>query len=584
MDINRDLPVDAYRIVFRLIPSPCLLLAVDDGYTILDANEAYLRETISDRPDLIGRPVFDAFPDNPADGKSRATRSLGESLARVVCLRCTDAMALQRYDVPDRSGGEGAFIVRYWSPINIPLPGPDGSVAYIIHRVENVTELVAQGWRRTSVQPGEGDGSPSRHVESESELIRRSMQLSNTNQELRRLSEEACALADRLKDESVRKDEFLAMLGHELRNPLAGLASAFQCIEMSNAAEGVPQEIGSLINRQIGALTRLVDDLLDASRVSRGAIQLHCEPVDLRMVIETAAYSVRKEFETKGHSLVIDLAPGNYAMNGDATRLQQVVANLLSNAVKFTDRGGKIRMSLSACTAGDQSRASLTVEDNGRGIPADSIDSIFDLFAQVNTKLDRSEGGLGIGLNLARRLVELHGGTLVALSEGVGKGSRFIVDLPLSSERAGLPAPVSGLPSALPDRDVSILLVEDNEDVRAATAAMLETLGYAVATASDGTSGLDSMVAQTPTVAIVDIGLPGIDGFEVATRATDMLGDKRPYLVALSGYSGPEVSGRAMRSGFDAVFVKPIDIGLLQRTIRNVASASRPGNTQSRSA
>ncbi|WP_250536725.1 ATP-binding protein [Caballeronia sp. AZ10_KS36] len=573
MNIDRDLPADAYRIVFRLLPSPCLLLSVDEGYTILDANEAYLRETVSDREHLVGRPVFDAFPDNPDDQKTQATKILGESLQRVIRLRRTDAMALQRYDVPDRSSDTGAFIVRYWSPINIPLLNPDGSVGSIIHRVENVTDFVMDVHSRTTAPQiaasNGGSNRGSKHVESESELIRRSRQLSNSNQELRRLSEEAFALAARLKDESIRKDEFLAMLGHELRNPLAGLASAFQLIDMSDSAEGVPQEIGSLINRQIGTLTRLVDDLLDASRVSRGTIQLHREPIDLRMVIETAAYSVRKEFEAKGHSLVIDLAPGDYAMNGDATRLQQVVANLLSNAVKFTDRGGNIRMRLSSNHANEERRAVLIVEDNGRGIPARHLESIFELFAQVNTTLDRAEGGLGIGLNLARRLVELHDGTLVARSEGEGKGSRFIVDLPLLMEAQRLvPAPEQLVFHG--DQDVSILLVEDNDDVRAATAAMLESLGYTVATASDGTRGVDAMVAHTPMVAIVDIGLPGIDGFEVARRAKDMLGIKRPHLIALSGYSGPEVSERAIESGFDDVFVKPIDLGLLQRSIHSV--------------
>ncbi|MDR5857724.1 ATP-binding protein [Caballeronia sp. LZ062] len=580
MNTDRDLPADAYRIVFRLLPSPCLLLAVDEAYTILDANDAFLRETISDREDLIGRPVFDAFPDNPADQKTKATTVLGESLKRVVRLRRTDAMALQRYDVPDRSSDTGAFIVRYWSPINIPLRKPDGSVAFIIHRVENVTDFVAEVHKRTKATDDTHHSFDTRHVDSESELIRRSRQLSNSNQELRRLSEEALALAARLKDESIRKDEFLAMLGHELRNPLAGLASAFQLIDMSDAAQGVPQEMGSLINRQIGTLTRLVDDLLDASRVSRGAIRLHREIIDLRMVIETAAYSVRKEFEAKEHSLVIDLAPGDYTMNGDATRLQQVVANLLSNAVKFTDRGGIIRMRLSASAANEERRAVLTVEDNGRGIPARYIESIFELFAQVNTTLDRAEGGLGIGLNLARRLVELHGGTLVAKSEGEGKGSQFTVDLPLSIATDEQPAPVSEQPFYLGDRDVSVLLVEDNDDVRAATAAMLESFGYAVATASDGTSGVESMVARTPMVAIVDIGLPGIDGFEVARRARDTLGDKRPHLIALSGYSGPEVNERAIQSGFDDVFVKPIDIGSLQRSIQAVVAKAQANEMQ----
>jgi len=555
---------------------------VDDGYTILDANDAYLSETLSKRADLVGRSIFEAFSDNPADPYTRPTEALGESLARVVRLRCTDAMALQRYDVPDRSTDAGAFIVRHRSPINIPLLRADGSVAFIIHRVENVSDLVRDAENRPTALGDRQNGWNLRHLDGQSELVRRSRQLSNTNRELRRLSEEAFRLAAQLKDESIRKDEFLAMLGHELRNPLAGLTSAFQLIGISEAVNGVPKDIGSLINRQIATLTRLVDDLLDAARVSRGAIQLHREPIDLRVVIETAAYSVRKDFENKGHSLVIDLAPGDFTMDGDAARLQQVVANLLSNAVKFTDRGGKIRMHLTATALGEERKAVLVIEDNGRGIPARYLEPIFELFTQVNMTLDRSAGGLGIGLNLARRFVQLHGGTLLARSEGHGKGSQFIVELPLH-RTLGMEhrARVTDQFPFRADQDVTILLVEDNEDVRIATAAMLESLGYTVSTAFDGNSNLNSIVTQTPMIAIVDLGLPGIDGFEVARRTRDVLGDKRPCLIALSGYSGPEVTERAIESGFDQTFVKPIDIGLLRQTISQV-TANSPADSRER--
>ncbi|SAK47596.1 histidine kinase [Caballeronia fortuita] len=577
MNNDRELPVDAYQIVFQLLPSPCLLLNADADFTILDANDAYLRETVSARADLIGRPVFDAFPDSPADHSADQTTpaagALRASLQRVIRLRRTDAMALQRYDVPDRANGDGTFIERYWSPINIPFVKADGSVSFIIHRVENVSDFVLEVQSSTPGPDERADAARSRRVESESELIRRSRQLSNTNQELRRLSEEAFALAAQLRDESIRKDEFLAMLGHELRNPLAGLASAFQVIDMKAATERAPPGIGALINRQIATLTRLVDDLLDASRVARGAIRLHREAIDLRIVIEAAAYSVRREFEAKGHALAIDLAPGDYATQGDATRLQQIVANLLSNAVKFTRPGGTIRMRLAANKTGDARRAVLVVEDNGRGIPARFLESIFDLFTQVDTTLDRSEGGLGIGLNLARRLVELHGGTLVARSDGEGKGSQFIVELPLC-EASVEPAPKLGEHVAgFVDEAIAVLLVEDNEDVRLATSAMLDALGYAVSSAADGGSGLEAMTSGAPALAIVDIGLPDIDGFEVARRARATLGERCPRLVALSGYSGPDVTERALDSGFDEVFVKPIDIRRLQQVVQTARLA-----------
>ncbi|MDR5740165.1 HAMP domain-containing sensor histidine kinase [Caballeronia sp. LZ016] len=297
-------------------------------------------------------------------------------------------MALQKYDVPDHLSRNGGFLERYWSPINVPILRSDGSVALILHRVENVTDFVNDVLRSS----GASKVQSAKWLESESELIRRSRQLSNANTELRRVSEEALALAARLKDDSERKDEFLAMLGHELRNPLAGVASAFELIRRSDANASVPPEIVAVVHRQITTLTRLVDDLLDASRVSRGAIELKRDVVDLRMVVETAAYSVRRDFEIKRHTLNINISPGDYSLIGDDARLQQVVANLLANAVKYTDAGGEIEVRLKAECSKSSRRARLTVSDNGRGIPAEYLETIIELFSQVNTTVDRSEG------------------------------------------------------------------------------------------------------------------------------------------------------------------------------------------------
>jgi len=569
MESRPLLPARFYQHVFSVLPSPCLIVHADPCFTIVDANDAYLRETVSERDQLVGQPLLDVFPDNPDNLKEKATQSLAESLRWVVRYRRTDAMPLQRYDVPDRASGNGQFLKRFWSPINVPVLDHDGSVAFILHRVENVTDLVSDVLQTT-------DGStvhalPHWWIESESELIRGSRRLGNANAELRRVSEEAVELAARLKEESTRKDEFLAMLGHELRNPLAGLASAFQLIQGSDANRSIPVDITALIHRQIATLTRLVDDLLDASRVSRGAIKLAREIVDLRMVVETAAYSVRRDFELKRHTLSINISPDDYSLRGDETRLQQVVANLLSNAVKYTDAGGNIEVRLRTRGPKRNRRAVLTVSDNGRGIPQAFLETIFELFAQVHTTMDRAEGGLGIGLNLARRLVELHGGTLRAQSRGEGKGSEFTVELPLVEAPQRQPEPSTTLACVTATPNVTVLLVEDNEDVRLATAAMLESLGYVVTTARDGPDGLAAIESTKPAVAIVDIGLPGLDGYEVARHARRLLGSSCPFLIALSGYSGAEVAARAKASGFDCSFVKPVNVSLLRSTIESFA-------------
>ncbi|XYJ12721.1 hybrid sensor histidine kinase/response regulator [Telluria sp. B2] len=349
----------------------------------------------------------------------------------------------------------------------------------------------------------------------------------------------------------------MAMLAHELRNPLAAISSALQLWGMIGNDAARQQELLALSRRQVGNLTRLVDDLLEMARIDRGAVELHQTPLDLRDVLDSALLATRAQFERRELVLLTRIAPAAYRMVGDATRLEQVLVNLLANAAKYSDSGGSVEVSLERTAAADGDLARLAVRDSGRGIPADRLGAIFDIFVQVDTGIDRTRGGLGIGLSLVRALVGLHGGRVWAESEGMGRGSRFVVELPLreaaSSEceaDEAAPAPRAVLPQR-------ILVVEDNADARMALHGILAAWGCSVSTAASGDEGLAQILAQRPDVAVVDIGLPGLDGFELARRVRMVLGEASPRLVALTGYSSAAVRSAALEAGFDVHIVKP---------------------------
>jgi signal transduction histidine kinase/CheY-like chemotaxis protein len=372
-----------------------------------------------------------------------------------------------------------------------------------------------------------------------------------------------------------RKDEFLATLAHELRNPMAAISTAMSLLERVDSDSPQAVKCREMARRQMMNLVQLVDDLLDVARINRGSIELRRAEVDLIAVVQSALSVTRPLIEMRGHELLVTLAPAPFRMEGDATRLEQIVQNLLTNAAKYTGPGGRISVSLAQEDSDGGKQAVLCVRDNGRGIPEGMLDKVFDLFTQVSPTLDRSSGGLGIGLTIVKKLVALHGGSVVAASGGAGQGSEFVVRLPLSSPPADPQRATDPVAAPLP-QSRRIVLVEDSQDVRDIMVAYLECLGHDVAAAKDGQEGLERVLALRPDVAIIDVGLPKLDGYEVARRIRAQTAGESLYLVALTGYSGPEVQAKAEAAGFDLQLTKPIDVDILPEVLKRSSQRGRP--------
>jgi len=344
------------------------------------------------------------------------------------------------------------------------------------------------------------------------------------------------------------KDEFLAMLGHELRNPLGAISNASQLLQVGN--EEARDHARGVISRQVQHLARMTDDLLDAARAMTGKIVLQRQPLDLAEAASRAVFTLRASGRVGNRRLTVSTQP--VWIDADPTRIEQIFGNLLGNALKFTAEGRSISVSV-AREGGD---AVLRVSDTGMGMPAALVERVFEPFVQGERPLDRSQGGLGIGLTLVRRLAELHGGTASAASDGAGKGSVFTVRIPAIEAPAKKRAPAT--PALVEARDV--LIVEDNDDARETLRRMLELEGHRVRVAADGLAGLDAVRAAVPEIALIDVGLPRMDGYELARRIrSEIEGARRPYLVAVTGYGLPEDRARTREAGFDVHLVKPVD-------------------------
>ena len=385
-------------------------------------------------------------------------------------------------------------------------------------------------------------------------LSQRTTELTATNKRLTREMEERQA-AER---KSHAKDEFLAMLGHELRNPLSAISSAAALIGLPGAGPDTVGRAKQIITRQSAHLSRIVDDLLDLSRAMSGKILLARRPVELAALVSACLDTFKATGRTANYLLNMDMAPG--WVDGDPTRLEQIATNLIDNALKYTPSGGTISIGV----AQDDGEVVVKVRDSGVGIAQELLPHVFDVFVQASTTLDRSQGGLGIGLALVRRLVELHGGSVSAHSDGAAAGSVFEIRLPRIDpisvaivEDVGLPE--TGKPS--------VLLIEDNEDGREMMATMLSACGYLICHAADGLAGVQMALSQLPDVALVDIGLPGIDGYEVARRLRKNDDTRHIKLIALTGYGLAEDQRRVLEAGFDMHLVKPVDINKLLEAI-----------------
>jgi CheY-like chemotaxis protein/nitrogen-specific signal transduction histidine kinase len=378
----------------------------------------------------------------------------------------------------------------------------------------------------------------------------------------RKRAEQALQEADR------RKDEFLAMLAHELRNPLAPISNALQIMKMPGVNAEAGRRAREIMERQVQHLVRLVDDLLDVSRVMRNRIQLRKERVDLATVLTRAVETAQPLIDGHGHQLSVSVPAPPVFVEGDPVRLAQVVGNLLLNAAKYTDQAGRIWLT------GERfgGEAIIRVRDTGVGIDAELLPRIFDLFTQADRSLARSQGGLGIGLTVVKHLVQMHGGSVSAGSAGPGQGSEFVIRLP------ALPPEPRGEGTRPGDEEVRptgpsrrVLVVDDSGDTAESAAVLLRMLGHQVETARDGHSALQAARAFRPEVVLLDIGLPGMSGYDVARALRAEAGDGALLLVAVTGYGQDEDRRRSAEAGFDGHLVKPVDPAAIQALLQDAS-------------
>lgn len=353
-----------------------------------------------------------------------------------------------------------------------------------------------------------------------------------------------------------RKDEFLATLSHELRNPLAPMRSALDVLKLK-FGQTADDRLLQVFDRQLRHLTRLVDDLMEISRITQGCMQLRRAPVELSALVRSAAHDLAEIMKAAHHSLHLFVEDGPVMVDGDAIRLAQVVVNLLTNAAKYTPDGGDIELHL--CCAGGL--AEIRVRDNGIGIPASSLGTVFDMFSQLEPALERAKGGLGIGLALVRGIVELHGGRIRAESDGPHQGSTFVVSLPLA---AGAACPAEAAPAEVVPARVRIMVVDDNQDAAETLAMALELFSCEVVVAHSGAQALELVGIADPALALLDIGLPDMTGYELAQRLRQLPGGASRTLIATTGWGQQKDRERAFAAGFDHHLTKPIDFELLK--------------------
>ncbi|MFO0877464.1 MAG: PAS domain S-box protein [Gemmataceae bacterium] len=423
----------------------------------------------------------------------------------------------------------------------------NGSVYAIDHRVVNPHTGEIRWMRSTGQATYNEDGVAVRFYGINYDITERKL----LEEELRRVAAE-------LSEANSKKDEFLATLAHELRNPLAPIRTGLQVMKLTGASAGAIEQARSMMERQLEQMVRLVDDLMDVSRITRGKVELRKERVQVAAAVNSALEACRPLLEQMNHDLIITMPPDPITVDADLTRLAQVFANLLNNAAKYTDRGGRIHLTVER-QAND---VVVSVRDTGIGIPSDKLISIFDMFSQVDRSLEKAQGGLGIGLTLVRRLVEMHGGTVEARSDGPGHGAEFVVRLPTIEETVAAASDPPDDPAARKS-SLRILVVDDNRDGADSLSMMLRILGNETHTAYDGQEGVEKAERVRPHVILFDIGLPRLNGYEACRHIRRQVWGKSIVLLALTGWGQDEDRRRSQEAGFDHHLVKPVDPEML---------------------
>ena len=393
------------------------------------------------------------------------------------------------------------------------------------------------------------------------------------DENFRRLEQELRDQAAALREADQRKNEFMAVLAHEMRNPMAPILNAVEVLRLLGPADAAVHQARDIVERQVKQMVRLVDDLLDLTRIAQGKIELRRAPFDVAAAVTEAVQTTAALYEAQEHRLAVALPTEPLPVEGDQARIVQVLVNLLNNAGKYTDKGGRIELT----AAREGGEVVLAVKDNGAGIEKDMLDRIFDLFTQIDRSRPQARGGLGIGLTLVRQLVQLHGGRVAVHSEGPGRGSAFEVRLPAAAAPTGAAPADAAKPAVKP---LHILIIEDHADARATLQQLLTLCGHRVDTAADAQQGIATALAARPDVALVDLGLPDLDGLEAGRRLRAGLG-AGVMLVALTGHASEDDRRAALAAGFDAHLAKPVDLealnGLLGDAARRPTEGERRG-------
>ena len=516
--------------------SPLPMVAVEGTtHVVTYLNSAFARLVRKDRKELVGRPFAEAVPEGEQNG----------------CLALLDRV--YRTGVPENlAEQEHRHTLSepvFWSYAMWAILGEGFLPAGVMIQVTDSTETAL--YRRQAA------------------AINEALLVSVTRQH--ELADSAESLSKRLQAAVRARDHFLAVLSHELRNPLAAMSGAIQLLKLGREEPDATERSRAMLERQLNQIVRLVDDLLDVSRITTGKLELRRERVDLASVVRDAVEASSPQIKRQGHELTLTFPTEPVLLDADPTRLGQVLMNLLTNAAKYSDPGGHIRLLVER----DGAEAVVSVRDTGIGIAADVLPHVFDLFMQADTEWRRAQGGLGIGLSLVWEFVTLHGGRVEARSNGPGKGSEFVVRLPAVGEMCG-----SGPPTAAAEETRGlrrrVLVVDDNRDAAESLAELLGLEGHDVRTAHDGEAGVSAAAEFRPDVILMDLGMPGVDGFEAARRIRAEPGGAQPVLVALTGWGSDNDRQRTHDAGFDCHLVKPVSLADLTELFATLHIAS-PG-------
>lgn len=528
--------LDALRI-FNAVPGAYLIL--DPSLRIRAVTDAYLVATMTRREEIIGRELFDVFPDNPDDPEASGSRNLRGSLETVLSTRRRHEMAVQKYDIPRPESRGGGFEERFWKPVNTPVLR-DGEVVYIIHAVEDVTDVVSVEQLRGANEKFRGELQSMREADRE-------------------------------------RDEFLAIVSHELRTPMTSILGWTRMLALGGLDEETRREALDAVERSTLAQAKLIEDLLDESRIAAGKLRLTLRALDLKTLLESAVSSARPAIDAKDIRVLITHDGQAYPLFGDASRLQQALGNLISNAIKFTPEKGEIELRLRK----EDTSGVLEISDSGRGIEPSLLPHIFERFRQGDSQGTDRKSGLGLGLSITRHIIELHDGTVTASSAGEGRGAKFTVRLPLHEVSADLDelkardhaARANELPSL---KGVLVMIVEDEVDNRKVLATALQQCDAEVKCA--GTAAEAFLLAETwcPDVLICDIALPDLDGCEFLgeLRSRDKRFSKVPAL-ALTVLGRVSEEARILAAGFEVFRQKPIDPVNLAHEVRRLAMEER---------